>query len=256
MNNSKYPTSKNNHQCLGPCYEPNEWSIHPIKLSHIRDTKNPYCHINDIVTKDHITGKTETQIIDDCMKATSKKERDEYDSSLDTIVPYLAFDSGQFLKIYYNLYSMNDILDWFDENKYVPYYTKRRIIDCGWKSYIFTEDDILDERISNLYIEFIKKKGMTELYKKIYNYISIKDKKIYLLKNNDNIQDKSVEKMNYIIDKFINIQQIQKYINSYIKIYEKEIKDGVIIDSHTDNIIKGFNVYIEHKIEATIKEKS
>lgn len=44
------------------------------------------------------------------------------------------FSDEQYLKIFYNIHSFEDALDWINKRKCLPT-TCRRILDCAWKAY-------------------------------------------------------------------------------------------------------------------------
>ena len=54
--NRKYPTSKNGYQCLGLCYEPKTWIVHPITLEHVTNTHFPFCPVKEWASKNEKTG--------------------------------------------------------------------------------------------------------------------------------------------------------------------------------------------------------
>ena len=97
---NKYPISKNNRKCVGPCYEPNKFIIHPINLDFVTgNTNKPFCPTNvyEDVDKD---GTTYKSFVDECFKVT-----DDKDSNVDMLTPNITFDSRSFLNTYYNINS-------------------------------------------------------------------------------------------------------------------------------------------------------
>jgi hypothetical protein len=89
-----------------------------------------------------------------------------------------------------------------------------------------------------------------DVYKELYKYISINNKnEIFLDNNNDDINDNINNKINFIIKKFVNNDEIYKFMSRYIKArYEKWDK----ISSHIINIKNDYIDYIENKIKLTI----
>ena len=243
MDNTKFPKSIKKYDCIGPCYEPNTPILHPITLEHVYDSTHPFCPINE--PNEIIDG--ELQLIDRCHKVTVDKNKDYNDDlQMNILFSITNFTSIHFLKLY-NIQSTEDAFEWVLNNSHESYYTKRRVLDHMWDSYGFN-DFIIDNRIAVVYLHMFKKKALPEFYKKIYKYITIKDGNINISKNNDDIQDNKVEKINYIMDKFINEKNFSKFINEYIKVFKDDE-----LDSHSDNILKEFSIYIEQKIKVTLK---
>ena len=98
----KYPKSKSGMQCVGPCYKPNTYIMHPITLEYITDKNNIFCPVQEWhdTSPDGIT----IHITDVCAGFTYDKNKDTADDiETNIIVPYIDFNKTHFLKIYYNI---------------------------------------------------------------------------------------------------------------------------------------------------------
>jgi len=145
---------------------------------------------------------------------------------------------------------MESMVDWMEKNKHMPYYSKRRILECSWKTYGF-ENYVLDDRLTIVYIDIVKKRWMSYIYNRLKNYIFVDNKKIHLGKideNNNDDKDK-ILKINFIIEKFINYKIISKFLTSYINYYNDSYKN---IKSHNLQIRNDYIDFIQKKIEASI----
>ena len=254
--NKKYPTSKNGHQCLGSCYKPQTWIVHPITLEHVTDLHNPFCPVKEWIKIDDETGRSEEKIIDNCQNVTAETKQSSKELEMSIIMPTMDFSCSNFLKIYYDLYSMGAVLNWLEEHSYDPYYTKKRVLDCAWKAYGF-DDIVIDDRLVNFYIETVKKKWIGKLYRRLWNYIIVKNKNIFFSnknkdkKTNDDTDKEKITKMNYIIDKFITYQNIHKIIHVYVETYKNKKEK---IHSHTDNIKNELIDYVIKQVMKSLHE--
>ena len=158
-NKNKFPKSKNNNQCITPCFEKGSFITHPITLEIISSNYHPFCATNQYVYKDPTTGKKKELSYEICMGATTK---DKYlktkDISIQMLLPTINFDHGVFLKIQYNIHSFEDALDWIINNSHVPYNTIKRILDCAWNVYGF-DIDLIDDRFIQVHKNMLRSKG-------------------------------------------------------------------------------------------------
>ena len=241
---NKYPTSKNKFQCVGDCYKPKTLIVHPITLEHVTDLKDPFCPVNEWDYKDK-KGKIIKKITDKCNSNINIRDvQDSKELEMNIITPTINFSCGDFLKIYYKIYSLEDALQWIEKNNHVPYFTKKRIVDCALKEHGFS--NIIDDRLINFYIGILQRKLIGKLYRRIGKYIIIKKDKVYLGKatNKKDTYNDRVIKVNYMLDKFIIYKNVYKVITQYLEYYRNEP-----YVSHTDNIIKEFMNYILNMFE-------
>ena len=252
----KYPKSKNNKQCIGPCYKAGTWIVHPITLNYIQN-KNDFCPINETFIKNPNTGNEELHYMDVCFNATENKDVNvnvnvnkeiQNNLELDIINPNIVFDPSKFLKLYYNIYSFDNVINWLQDKNYTNIMTKKRIIECGFEVY-GEQFNIMNKVITEFYIDIIKKKLINKLHDKLYKYIKIDDHKIMIKENQDNINDFYIEKQNFIISNFINSEEINKFLTKTIS-----QKNANNILSNTDYFINLFAEHLENKIIITIKK--
>lgn len=248
----KYPKSKNNKQCIGPCYKAGTWIVHPITLNYIRNKENDFCPINETLFKNPITGEEEPHYMDQCFDPKENRDIKNKDNQLnlelDIINPNIVFDSAKFLKLYYNLFSFDDVINWVKNKNYVNIMTKKRVIECGFEIY-GEQFNIMNNIVTEFYIDIIKQKLIGRLYNKLYKFIKIQDNKILLKENNDNINDNYVEKQNYIINNFVTVDEINKFIT---KIISQKNANNIL--SNTEYFIDLYAEYLINKINITIKK--
>jgi hypothetical protein len=240
----KYPRSKNNHQCIGPCYHKNTTFVHPITAEYITST-NATCPIYDEGIDED--GNIVIQEVDECMNPTQDKDikDDSYYNNIS--VPIISLDNIKFLRKFYNIYTFESALDWIEKKKSVPFRTKNRIIEAAWKAY-GKELDIIDQRTTDYYLDVIKKRWINYIVSEIGKYISIEKKKNKITINKEgkeNPEDHRIEKTNYILDKFITRDDIYKFLIRYNNYYKKTWDH---VDNHTNQILLDLIEYIKKKI--------
>ena len=242
--NKKYPTSKNGHQCLGPCYYPNTDFIHPLYLTHIKTKNIPHC---PTITYTNDTG--EKFISDTCLVPTHNKYSKE-DLSLLTLSPHIEFNEDYFLKIYYNIYTLEDAITWINNNTFTPKTTRNRIFNLAIKVH-GKNIEIIDHRIID-YLKVFFTDNIDNIYDINKKYINIKNDNIQLVKpeKNKNQNIKSNIKKEYLINKFITQDEIYKFITRYIKTRKNEWEN---IKDHLLKISTDISKYIENKILLTLK---
>lgn len=235
----EYPTSVNDKKCLGPCEHPNSWIVHPITLKYQTNKHFPFCPTN--AWKDEY-GKTLT--MDECTNPTVNKH-------INIITPKIEFTCDHFLKIYYKIYSFDNALTWLQNNTNTSYYTQSRILNCiikTYKSHITKSDEFI-----TYYIKFIKKYYIKDIYKSTNKYISIKDKKIKFKINSQNDrdhQDHKVTKINFIIQKMVTKNNINNFINEYIK---KNKNNWGKIQYHNIELKKQLTTFLVNHIKNIIQ---
>lgn len=247
----KYPKSRNNFQCIGPCYQPNTWIVHPLTLEYITDNINPFCPVKQWDYIDE-TGKKIPRVTDVCYHPTESKDLSGKEFEMNILTPNIDFNYEQFLKIFYNIHSFEDAIDWIDSKKNnSSLLTRMRIMDCAWHAY-GRNVNIIDHRVVEFYIELAKKKWISDIYKKINKYIHIRDSKIMFGNPNDNDlspNDEIVARTNFLVDRFINNDEMYKFLIRYLK-HRKDDWDSIV--SHSLHIKDDLIKYIENKINLTI----
>lgn len=253
QNNSKYksyPRSKNGLQCVGPCYQAGTQIVHPETLEYTTNKNNPFCPVAPWEFTDKDTGKKMILTTDECNRPTENKDLSGKEFEINILTPTIDFNSTQFLKIYYNIYSFEDAISFITDKKYLPLLTRCRIINCALASY-GKDLNMIDHRVIDFFIELVNTLWIEELFHRLEKYINIDNGKISFGKNTDNNTNKNNKNIiiNFIKSKFVNNDEIMKFLMRYIK-YRKDVWDN--IESHIDNIKDDFIDYIENKVQITI----
>jgi hypothetical protein len=164
---------------------------------------------------------------------------------LSILVPESNISSEYFIRIYYNINNLNELLTWLENNTELPYRTKERVFDNGmieYGKYI----NIIDQRFIN-HIMYIFNYNMHIIYNSIRPYIKLNKENITLINpiyvNNNKYTHKDDKKTiqlirYYIKDKFINPEFIYKYISKFIKYYKKKLSDINLSNTLVHNIIE------------------
>lgn len=242
-----YPKSKSKKQCLGPCYYPKTNIVHPTLLEIVSNTE-PFCPVDPWTYTNPETGEDTMLATDICFQPTEKRNIPSKELELNMLTPFLDFNSGQFLKIYYEIFSFEDSVDWIERNKYEPVGTRARIINCALIAYGEIVD-LFDNRFVEFIIEFIKKQKISQIYEKIHNYIGINTNAdsvtILLEKNNIGKKEKCIERINYLLQMFVTKEETTKFLIKYFLYKKNGWRD---IKNHLDSIILSFTEYILNKI--------
>lgn len=240
----RYPISKHNKQCLGPCYEPGTWVINPITLQYITDFDEPFCPTNIWEYKDPNTGKIRELPSDICYVPTHSKDISKEEIEMNILLPKIDFDTTQFLNIYYEIYSFEGILEWIDRYPKSPLYTKLRLIECGWKSY-GNKLTILDDRVISFYQELIRKRWIKHVYPAVTEYIRVTNDQVIIDKKGTapKAKDKKdkIKKVNYIIKNYTTSNKIHEFLTNYIKESKSEWQN---IANHEKRMIRYYINYI------------
>jgi hypothetical protein len=253
-NIKRYPKSKNNYQCVGPCYPPGTMVVHPTQLEFVTEGPLPFCPIDEILYEDAKTGEILRKSTDTCYNPTEKDNIDKTQLEVNILIPHIDFNAEQFLKIYYKIFSFDGAVDWIDNNQHVPMGTKVRVINCAIEAFGDTME-LFDIRFCNFFIDYVKLKKIKTLYSQIHENIGIDEKTGDILivdkqSNKLGLFDKSVERINYIIKTFINKEEITKFLQKYFK---KSPDHLSFEDNHLNKMSNDLIIYISNKIGATIK---
>lgn len=242
-----YPKSKSKKQCLGPCYFPKTHVVHPTLLE-IVSNNEPFCPVDPWKYVNPETGEETLFATDLCFQPTEKKNVSSKEAELNMLTPFLDFNASQFLKIYYEIFSFEDSIDWIDRNKFDPIKTRSRIINSSLIAY-GENVELFDNRFVEFIIEFIKKKKILEIYNKLHIFININNDSVLLEKNNIDKKDKCVERINYIVRVFLTKDEITKFLIKYFSQKKDKWKD---IKNHLDLIVSNLTEHILNKISLTL----
>ena len=240
MNNdlTKHKTT-NGFKCLGQCYYPGSTIIHPITFEKHIVHIEPTCAVVPFMKDNIIT------YFDKCINPTANKNE-----NLETniLVPEIIFDELSFLKIYYDIFSMEDALNYIDKNKYNSIFTKIRIMNLTLKCF-YEEINIIDQRFVDFIIEYIKKIKIKKIYYYLHTYIGYSDDKksiMYIDPKNNNLKvnELCIERTNYLLE-IINSDNITKFLIKYFKNI-KYSSDN--IENYLNNLINNLIDYLQKKI--------
>lgn len=256
INIKKYPKSNHGFQCLGPCYYPNTVFLHPTNLMHIVNPTMSVCPVNEWTDIDPETKKSTIKHSDKCFNPTHSVSSTVQDLELNLLTPYIGFNSTHFLKIYYNIFSFEDALDWIEKNRQTPIRTQLRIINNVLKSF-GKNIDLIDMRFVDFLTDSINKKFIKNIYNKIHKYIGIdQNNNIVLIDPTLNHLEKeefNVERINYILKVFVNKDDLHKFIMRYFRDNKDTFENVVKIEDIMNNIISSFIEYTINKINFTLK---
>jgi len=242
MNNNsekKYPKSLSGKQCIGPCYQAGTWILHPVTLEYYRATDKSFCPTGPY--EDKRCPPKNICNIDDCHPVTS--DINENEIHVNMVLPTLDFTCEYFLKVYYEIFSFENAINFIITNK-KPLFTNLRIMECAWKLY-GDSPDIINNQLVEFYIDVVKTYWMKTIFKHIKKYINIKNDKISFVKfmPNDNNKSHHIEKINFYIKNIITKNNMYTFLNKYITTYSSDWNN---IISHNENILQ---YLIEFSIE-------
>lgn len=248
----KYKKSINNIQCLGPCYKPDTYVVHPVYLEHINKyDDNPFCPTEYHEVNDTKTGKNKVIPYDICENPT---DITDISTSESIILFQSGFTKDVFLSLYYDINSFEEMIEWLNINKTALIDTKTRIVNAALNIY---DNNIehFDDTFIKFYIEYMKDKFTKKIYKEIHENIGIKDGDILIIKDKDRNKDRdsdknkdnnlkydeyTIERINYIVEKFLNIDEVKKFLHKIIKTREIKFED------YDDSLILIGNKHIEY----------
>jgi len=240
---NKYPTSKNGYSCIGPCYHPDTVSIHPLYLEHIVNRNKSYCPTAAYT----VPGETEPNIYDECTAPTHKKNEPANIEML-SLSSMIEFSDDSFLRIYYEIYSLEDAVKWITERNYMPIASLNRVLNTAFKVY-GKQLEIIDNRIVD-YIDNIFKHHIRTISEKALKYVGVDNNEVILVESIDHQNKHIDERIKYIENMFINKDTIYKFITRYFKTRNSEWHT---IDNHISRMISDMSDYIEKKIKVTLE---
>jgi bifunctional DNA-binding transcriptional regulator/antitoxin component of YhaV-PrlF toxin-antitoxin module len=236
----KYKKSINNIQCLGPCYKPDTYVVHPVYLEHINKyDDNPFCPTEYHEVDDAKTGKKKVIPYDICANPT---DISDISTSESIILFQSGFTKDVFLSLYYDINSFEEMVDWLNTNKMALIDTKTRIVNAALNIYD-NSIEYFDDVFIKFYIDYMKDKFTKKIYKEIHENIGIKEGDILITKEKDNklkYDEYTIERINYIVEKFLNIDEVRKFLHKIIKANEINFED------YDDSLIIIANKHVEY----------
>jgi hypothetical protein len=249
----KYPKSINNHQCLGPCYEPNTTIMHPVFLSNVKNDLfpgNPFCPTDFYEIVDERTGVKKDIEYDMCKNPTHNKDASTTES---LTIFQSGFTKDVFLSFYYEINSFEEMNEWLETNKFAILETKERIVNASLNLY-GDNLDFFDEIFVDFYVNYIKEKFLGIIYKDIHKYIGVENNEVFIVDKSSNkleINDHNVERINYIAEKFLSHIETKKFLIKFLKSKKILFED---YDNPLYLIYKAHAEYIKNII-GSIQEK-
>jgi hypothetical protein len=259
-----YPTSVNNQKCIGPCYYSNTRIIHPLTLDEIRGVEHNFCPVNTFVFTDPQTKQSRLSIIDKCVVPTARETQMDEILRDNVIAPQFQFSSDYFVKVYYKINNLEDLLNWLDGHKTDPFKTKERVFNNSMVVY-GNQLNIVDHRmiyfINDLMIE-----NLPKLYRHLKQYFLVNDDVITLIdpsaippnvndqKNDNQTKDDQIKKIpfirSYIKEKFLGNDNIHQFMSKIIRYYKEDITDRYI-----SNVLVNYMIdYIVKRIKLTLDQ--
>lgn len=244
----KYPKSVNNVQCIGPCYSAGSTIIHPVTLEEISLPNSNFCPVDTIIVTNPETGEKIIDTIDFCyMPTITQKDKPILNEEIrkKLLAPTFKFSTTYFLKIYYNIGSLEEGITWIDNNTMSPYRTRERIFNQMMLLY-GDNLSIADHRLVK-FIREIMIINISEIFKHISKFIDIRDDKIILIRpENRQTIDLDRSKINlinsYIKTKFLGDSEISRFVSKFIRYGSEHLKRAnlshVLVESMIDYIIK------------------
>jgi hypothetical protein len=254
---TKYPISVKGYQCIGPCYPTNTHIRHPITLNDLYDDKYNICPTDGYVKFDSKTGKSHIVFSDHCYVPTIAKETDSKyidEKTKEMIVtPKFNFSSDFFIKIYYNIKNLEDLLSWLDKHDKDPYRTKERVFNNGM--IVYSEGmNIIDNRLVK-FVDQIMVKNLSKIIRHVHMYFVINNNKINLTipNNNDKKMNLTKEQISilrsYLKDNFFGLNNIQTFLSKMIRYYKDDFKQKelskIMVNHMIEYIIKKISVSLD-----------
>lgn len=206
----KYEKSINGRRCIGPCYYPNVPIKHPISLNVIKNEQHSVCPTKEYVVKNEITGKEKEFNFDKCLNPTHNEDISNVEL---LVIMQSGFSKDSFLEDYYDIHSFEEAVDWLNNNMFIPLETQMRVMNASLNAY-GNDIDFFNEIFVKFFIIYLKKKKIKTIYKNIHKNLGIVNGKVSLIKsdkNNLEYDDNIVERMDYIVDNFVTMINVENF---------------------------------------------
>lgn len=254
----QYPKSTNGLQCVGPCYYSKTRIIHPLTLEELAGIPHNFCPVNTFVYTSK-TGQNRFSNFDRCFVPTAN-DNDIHNDELfreSVMAPQFIFSSDFFVKIYYKINTIDDLLKWLNDNKDDPYKTKERVFNNSMVAY-GKDLNIADLRLVN-FINDVMIANLTKIYKQLKKYLMIDNdvvklvdpKKKYI--DESELTDTSHIYRNYIREKFLGTDNLHQFMSKFLRYYKDQLSDrhisNVLVDHFIDYTIKRIQLTLEQNNE-------
>ena len=167
------------------------------------------------------------------------------------LAPTFKFSTTYFLKIYYDIGSLEEGIEWLDNNVMIPFRTRERVFNQMMTLY-GDNMSIADHRIIS-FVRELMVRNITSISQKVSQYIDIRDDKIVLTSpdpNRDIGQDKSKVNLinSYIKTKFLGDSEIGRFVSKFVRYGSEQIKKPNLSQALVERMIE----YIIKRIEASL----
>lgn len=220
----------NNQDCMDECLV-DAFTIHPLLLRPFE--KKNTCSIFPIYDENnkkmHFYKKCNTNDI---------KNNKIGENTFNNLIPSVKITEKILLNTFYNILSYNDAVDWIEENNNLPILTRFRVIKYTLLE--FKNDiNIIDNSFIDIIVELIKKIWIVDIYDNVHKYMKSDNTNIIINKNfNTNEKNiNKVEKINVIIEKYGNKNNVYKFLNKYISDKSQNISNSNMKKLFINNII-------------------
>ena len=278
-----YPISVNSQQCIGPCYYGDARIIHPLTLDEIKDVDHNFCPVSTFVYTDPRTKKSILSIIDKCVVPTARETQMDDILRDNVIAPQFHFSSDYFVKVYYKITNLEELMSWLDNHKTDPFKTKERVFNNSMVVY-GEQLNIIDHRLIQ-FINDLMIENLPKLYRHLKYYIVVKDDKVIIINpdkytesliETDTVTDDVADKIDndfdvsvdvsvnvsanthnisiiraYIKEKFLGSDNIHQFMSKIIRYYKEDIINRYVSDILVNHMID----YIIKRIKITIEQK-
>jgi hypothetical protein len=210
----KYPKAIDGTQCIGECHKAREMILHPVTLEWIMDKHKSFCPINE---------NENGEITKECTKITSDKSNvGTKNFNFDMLLPFVDLTPQRFLKVYYNIFSIDEMFTWLSEHSYLALDTRTRVVNNSLSAY-GSDINTTNSMLTNFLFEIINTKWNKNIYEKIEKYISVDDKEKKIVFVNEPSTNKLKpdeyfeERNNFIFNKMLSHKNIEIFLNKIIK---------------------------------------
>lgn len=265
-----YPVSVNAQRCIGPCYYSNTRIIHPLTLDEIRGVDHNFCPTNTFVFTDPTTKKSRLSIIDKCVVPTARETQMNEILRDNVIAPQFHFSSDYFVKVYYKISNLEDLLNWLDHHRTDPFKTKERVFNNSMVVY-GEQLNIVDHRMIQ-FVNDLMIENLPRLFRHLNKYISVKRDIVSLIDpidadttvdtRDENLDESNIEGKNkqsdvsiirtYIKEKFLGSDNVHQFMSKIIRYYKEDMTDRYVTDLLVDHMIE----YVIKRIRLTLEQKT
>lgn len=248
----KYPISVHGQQCIGPCYYSNTRIIHPLTLDEIEGIDHNFCPVTTFIYTDKRTGKSRFTSIDNCYIPTARETRMDNILRDNVIAPQFLFSSEYFVKMYYKINNLEDLLSWLDQNKTLPYKTKERVFDNSMATY-GDQINMVDHRLT-YYIDSVMVHFLPNLYRHLKKFFVVENNSVSVVNPDENMFEHKKQDIKlvreYIKKKFLGNDNVGVFLSKCIRYYKEDMTDRHI----TQKLVKYMIDYIMKRLMLSLNQ--